>query len=65
MKLELDSQEQEFLCNLLRQHHAQVLWELARTDHRSFKCTLREELNIIERVLERVQVFDTAFNCME
>ncbi len=58
MKVELDPEEQKLLNEVLERHHHELLWELARTDHSSFKSDLREELRLLERVMEKAQVIE-------
>ncbi len=58
MRLELDAGEQEFLIQVLQRHQRELIWELARTDHKSFKSELREELRLLERLMDKAQVIE-------
>lgn len=58
MKLELDAGEQEFLIQVLQRHQRELIWELARTDHSSFRSELREQLRLLERLIDKAQVIE-------
>lgn len=58
MELHLDSEEQQFLIGVLQQRYHEMLWELARTDHAIFKARLREQIALMEKVLEKANVVE-------
>jgi hypothetical protein len=55
MELTLSAEEQEFLLNILRQHHRELLNEIAHTDHREFKKGLLEDEKLLDSLLCRMQ----------
>ncbi len=55
MRLEIDDEEQRLLCDLLDRHYRELLWELARTDHSFMKAVLRDQVSVLERLIEKAQ----------
>jgi hypothetical protein len=53
MKLELDPQEQELLQKILRSYRTRLQEEIFHTDARDFKSSLKEELEVLERLMAR------------
>ena len=55
MELTLCPEEQEFLSNVLEQHHRELLNEIAHTDHREFKQGLLKDEKLLDSVLGRLR----------
>jgi hypothetical protein len=51
MELKLTVEERDLLLQILEEHHRDLLWEIAHTDHHHFKHVLKSK----ERVLESLQ----------
>lgn len=56
MELILTPEEHELLLDVLEQHHRELQKEIAHTDHRDFRATLRKNESLIESMLSRLQV---------
>lgn len=55
MELRLSAQEQQLLEEILEARYRVLQKEIAHTDHREFKQTLRENEKLIESILERLR----------
>lgn len=55
MELRLSAQEQQLLEEILEARYRVLQKEIAHTDHREFKQTLREHEKLIESILERLR----------
>lgn len=55
MELRLSAQEQQLLEEILEARYRVLQKEIAHTDHREFKQTLREHEKLIESILSRLQ----------
>ncbi len=55
MELRLSAQEQQLLEEILEARYRVLQKEIAHTDHREFKQTLRENEKLIESILSRLQ----------
>jgi len=53
--LTLSAEEQEFLSNILRQRHRELLNEIAHTDHREFRHELQKDEKLLDSLLERLR----------
>jgi hypothetical protein len=58
MELHLDAEEQQFLIDVLEQRYHELLWELARADKPAFKAALREQVRMMEKVLQKAEVIE-------
>jgi hypothetical protein len=56
MELTLSAQEQQVLEAILEARYRVLQKEIAHTDHREFKQTLRDNEKVIEAVLNRLRV---------
>jgi len=56
MELLLTTEEQELLSDILEQRYLELQKEIAHTDHREFKATLRRNETLIESILNRLRV---------
>ncbi len=54
MQLDFSSEERELLLQMLQEHQRELLRELAHTDHREFRLSLREKVRTLERVLDKL-----------
>jgi len=55
MELTLSDEEQEFLLNILEQHHRELLNEIAHTDRREFKQGLRGNEKLLDSLVCRLR----------
>jgi len=55
MELTLSAQEQQLLEAILEARYRVLQKEIAHTDHREFKQTLREHEKLIESILTRLR----------
>ncbi len=55
MQIELNHEEMEILAHLLQERCRELRFEIANTDHRQYKQTLRQRLETLESVLARVE----------
>ncbi|MFP5277761.1 MAG: hypothetical protein ACLGPM_11640 [Acidobacteriota bacterium] len=55
MELILSEEEQDFLCNILEQHHRELLKEIAHTDSREFKQGLRRDEQLLDSLVCRLR----------
>ena len=55
LTLTFSAEEQEFLSNILRQRHRELLNEIAHTDHREFKQELLKDEKLLDSLLCRLQ----------
>jgi hypothetical protein len=55
MELTLSAQEQQLLEAVLEARYRVLQKEIAHTDHREFKQTLRDNEKIIESILARIR----------
>jgi len=55
MELKLSAQEQQLLEAILEARYRVLQKEIAHTDHREFKQTLREHEKLIESILARLR----------
>ncbi|HWH60273.1 MAG TPA: hypothetical protein VN682_21775 [Terriglobales bacterium] len=55
MELKLSAQEQQLLEAILEARYRVLQKEIAHTDHREFKQTLREHEKLIESILTRLR----------
>ncbi|HEX8712360.1 MAG TPA: hypothetical protein VF730_10840 [Terracidiphilus sp.] len=55
MELTLSNEEQEFLINVLKQCHRELLEEIAHTDRREFREGLRRNEKLLESLVDRLQ----------
>jgi hypothetical protein len=55
MELTLSAQEQQLLEAILEARYRVLQKEIAHTDHREFKQTLREHEKLIESILARLR----------
>ena len=55
MELTLSAQEQQLLETVLEARYRVLQKEIAHTDHRDFKQTLRDNEKIIESILTRIR----------
>ena len=60
MELTLSAQEQQLLETVLEARYRVLQKEIAHTDHREFKQTLRDNEKIIESILTRIRTSATA-----
>lgn len=56
MELTLSTQEERLLEEILEEKSLSLQREIARTDHREFKQTLRNNEQLIESMLARLRV---------
>ena len=54
-RLNLTSEEQTLLSDLLESERAKLMIEIRHTDHRSFREELRHRLTVVEGLLQRCQ----------
>jgi hypothetical protein len=54
MPLDFGFEERELLLEILQEHQRELLRELAHTDHREFRTSLREKVRTLERVLDKL-----------
>jgi hypothetical protein len=54
-RLNLTSEEQTVLSDLLESERAKLMIEIRHTDHRSFREELRHRLTVVEGLLQRCQ----------
>ncbi|MFP5226743.1 MAG: hypothetical protein ACLGXA_03880 [Acidobacteriota bacterium] len=55
MELTLSTEEHEFLMNILKQYHQELVREIAHTDHREFKQGLRRDEQLLESLENRLR----------
>lgn len=55
MNLMLNSEEEEFLRELLNEHQAALLREISRADHRDFRLELRQKEGLLESLLTKLK----------
>jgi hypothetical protein len=55
MNLILNSEEEEFLRELLNEHQAALLREISRADHRDFKHELQQKEGLLESLLTKLK----------
>jgi hypothetical protein len=55
MELILSAEEQRLLEQILEERHLALQREIARTDRREFKVTLRNNERLIESILSRLR----------
>lgn len=60
MELTLSAQEQHLLEQILEARYRVLQKEIAHTDHREFKQTLRDNEKLIEAMLERLRTASIA-----
>jgi hypothetical protein len=60
MELTLSAQEQHLLEQILEARYRALQKEIAHTDHREFKQTLRDNEKLIEAMLERLRTASIA-----
>jgi len=54
MQVDFSFEERELLLETLQEHQRELLRELAHTDHREFRTSLREKVRTLERVLDKL-----------
>lgn len=55
MNLILNSEETEFLREILNEHQAALLREISRADHREFKHELQQKEDLLESLLTKLK----------
>lgn len=55
MNLMLNSEETEFLREILNEHQAALLREISRADHRDFKHELQQKEGLLESLLAKLK----------
>lgn len=60
MELTLSAQEQQLLETVLEARYRVLQQEIAHTDHREFKQTLRDNEKVIETILARLRTASMA-----
>ncbi|MBZ5685481.1 MAG: ubiquinol-cytochrome-c reductase complex assembly factor 3 [Acidobacteriia bacterium] len=55
MELILNTEEQEFLQDILEQRHRELLKEISHTDSREFKQDLRKKEMLLDSILSRLR----------
>jgi len=55
MELRLSDLESRLLVEILEDRHRNLIFEIARTDHREFKHELQDRCNVIEGILQRLK----------
>ena len=55
MNLMLNSEEAEFLREILNEHQAALLREISRADHRDFKHELQQKETLLESLLTKLK----------
>jgi hypothetical protein len=55
MELTFTDEEQDFLLNILEQHHRELLNEIAHTDSRDFKQGLRRNEKLLDSLVCRLR----------
>ena len=60
MELHLTAQEQELLGEILRQHQRGLLLEISHAGHHDFKVALRDRARLLEGLLEKLDVPESA-----
>ncbi len=60
MELRLSAQEQQLLEEILEARYRVLQKEIAHTDHREFKQTLRDNEKLIESILSRLRTASMA-----
>jgi hypothetical protein len=53
MRIELTQEERELLQNVLESYRGRLRAEIFRTDSRAFKASLKDELETLERLIEK------------
>jgi hypothetical protein len=60
MDVHLSEAEREFLVDLLEERHLALQREIRHTDHRELKKVLHDRLEMLERLLDRVNAMELA-----
>jgi hypothetical protein len=53
MRFEISQEERELLLNILESYRGRLRAEIFRTDSRAFKSTLKNELEMLEGLMEK------------
>jgi hypothetical protein len=56
MELQLTESELDLLVQILEEHQAHFLHEIAKADHHEFKENLRRRCQLLENMLDRLTV---------
>jgi hypothetical protein len=54
MKMEITSEQREFLIGLLEEHRRELIREIARAGHLDFRTRLRDKTQLLETILDQV-----------
>lgn len=54
MELKLTVEERDLLLQVLEEHHRDLVWEIAHTDHHHFKQVLKIKAKLLEGLQEKV-----------
>ena len=54
MELKLTVEERDLLLQILEEHHRDLLWEIAHTDHHHFKHVLKSKESVLESLQEKL-----------
>jgi hypothetical protein len=60
MSLDLTAAERELLIEILEQRYAAMLHELHHTDTRDFKHFLKQRIEVLEKLTEKLKSLDSS-----
>jgi hypothetical protein len=60
MSLDLTATERELLLEILEQHHTSMLRELSHTDTYDYKLFLKQRIDLLEKLKEKVKNLDSS-----
>ena len=64
MELTLTIEERELLLEILGERHSALLREISHTDHREFKLALLKREKLLESIVSRLRVMQSALEPM-